>query len=159
MEVDSSATEARFATLEQQVQSLTAHQQQMELAIDEPAKRSDSQITALQTQVTSQIDAQGQHIQGIFQTQLQQIEALLTKRAARHKGGGFLQWIFLLSSGPTVCCGIPLWTRPAGVSLALYLCFAVRSWPAVGFWSAVDSFGLSAPLASRLWCPQLATVT
>jgi hypothetical protein len=33
----------------------------------------------------------------MFQTQLQQIEALLTKRAARHKGGGFLQWIFLLT--------------------------------------------------------------
>jgi uncharacterized protein YaiL (DUF2058 family) len=81
MEVDSHATEARFAALEQQVQSLTAHQQQMEAAIDESSKRADSQITALQAQVTTQIDNQGHHIQGMFQAQLQQIEALLTKRA------------------------------------------------------------------------------
>jgi hypothetical protein len=81
MEVDSSATEARFAALEQQVQSLTAHQQQMEASIDASAQRSDAQIAALQTQVSSQIDQQGQHIQGMFQAQLQQIEALLTKRA------------------------------------------------------------------------------
>ena len=81
MEVDSHAQEARFAALEQQVQSLTAHQQQMEAAIEDTAKRSDSQITALQAQVTAQIDNQGVHIQGMFQAQLQQIEALLTKRA------------------------------------------------------------------------------
>ena len=81
MEVDSHATEARFAALEQQVQCLTAHQQQMEAAIDESSKRADSQITALQAQVTTQIDNQGHHIQGMFQAQLQQIEALLNKRA------------------------------------------------------------------------------
>ena len=81
MEVDTTATEARVAALEQQVQSLAAHQQQMEITIDESAKRADSQIASLQTQVTSQIDMQGQHIQGMFQAQLQQIEALLTKRA------------------------------------------------------------------------------
>ena len=81
MEVDSHATEARFAALEQQAQCLTAHQQQMEAAIDESSKRADSQITALQAQVTTQIDNQGHHIQGMFQAQLQQIEALLNKRA------------------------------------------------------------------------------
>jgi hypothetical protein len=81
MEVDSNATEARFAALEQQVQSLTAHQQQMEVAIEDCSKRSDTQIAALQAQVTTQIDNQGHHIQGMFQAQLQQIEALLTKRA------------------------------------------------------------------------------
>jgi hypothetical protein len=81
MEVDSSTTEARFAALEQQVQSLTAHQQQMEASIDASAQRADAQIAALQTQVSTQIDQQGQHIQGMFQAQLQQIEALLTKRA------------------------------------------------------------------------------
>ena len=81
MEIDSSEHEARFAALELQVQSLTAHQQQMEVAIEESSKRSDSQIASLQSQVTSQIDQQGHHIQGMFQAQLQQIEALLTKRA------------------------------------------------------------------------------
>ena len=81
MEVDSHATEARFAALEQQVQSLTAHQQQMEAAIEESSKRSDGQLSALQAQVTTQLDNQGQHIQGMFQAQLQQIEALLNKRA------------------------------------------------------------------------------
>ena len=81
MEVDSHATEARFAALEQQVQSLTAHQQQMEAAIEESSRRSDGQLSALQAQVTTQLDSQGQHIQGMFQAQLQQIEALLNKRA------------------------------------------------------------------------------
>ena len=81
MEVDTTATEARFAALEQQVQSLTAHQQQMEIAIEDSSKRSDNQIAALQAQVTTQIDNQGVHIQGMFQAQLQQIEALLSKRA------------------------------------------------------------------------------
>lgn len=81
MEVDSSAHEARFAALEQQVQSLASHQQQLEANNDEAAKKSDSQFASLQTQVTTQIDMQGQHIQGLFQSQLQQIEALLTKRA------------------------------------------------------------------------------
>jgi len=81
LEVDSSTTEARFAALEQQVQSLTAHQQQMEASIDASAQRADAQIAALQTQVSTQIDQQGQHIQGMFQAQLLQIEALLNKRA------------------------------------------------------------------------------
>ena len=81
MDVDSSAHEARFAALEQQVQSLASHQQHLEASLDDAAKKSDAQIGALQAQVTSQIDQQGQHIQGMFQSQLQQIEALLTKRA------------------------------------------------------------------------------
>lgn len=80
MEVDSHATEARFAALEQQVQSLTAHQKQMEIAIEETSHRSEGQLSALQAQVTAQLDSQGQHIQGMFQAQLQQIEALLNKR-------------------------------------------------------------------------------
>ena len=81
MEVDSSQTEARFAALEQQVKSLTSHQQQMEITIEESSRRADSQIAGLQNQVTAQIDQQGHHIQSMFQAQLQQIEALLTKRA------------------------------------------------------------------------------
>ena len=62
-------------------QSLAAHQQQMEAAIEDSAMKSDTQIAALQAQVTTQIDNQGHHIQGLFQAQLQQIEALLAKRA------------------------------------------------------------------------------
>ena len=55
MEIDSSEHEARFAALELQVQSLTAHQQQMEVAIEESSKRSDSQIASLQSHVSGSV--------------------------------------------------------------------------------------------------------
>ena len=160
MEVDSSPTEACFAALEQQVQSLTAHQQQMELAIDEPAKRSDSQITALQTQVTSQIDAQGpsracSRLNCNRSKPCSPRELLVTRVVASCNGFSFS----LCSSGPTVCCGIPLWT---GLVSVLCRAFVAFCWILVccGF------FRTFCPLASRLWCPQaltwrleLATVT
>ena len=81
MEVDSTGTnEARFAALEQQVQSLTMNQQALESKIDDNAMRADSQLATLQTQVTHQLDSQGQHMQALFATQMQQIEALLAKK-------------------------------------------------------------------------------
>ena len=81
MEVDSTGTnEARFAALEQQVQSLTTNQQALESKIDDNAMRADSQLATLQTQVTHQLDSQGQHMQALFATQMQQIEALLAKK-------------------------------------------------------------------------------
>jgi len=81
MEVDSSgSTDARFAALEQQVQSLTMNQQALEAKIDDNAVRADSQLASLQTQVTHQLDNQGQHMQALFATQMQQIEALLAKK-------------------------------------------------------------------------------
>ena len=81
MEVDSGgASEARFAALEQQVQALTHNHQALEAKIDESTVRADNQIAALQCQVSPQIDSQGQQIQALFATQMQQIEALLSKK-------------------------------------------------------------------------------
>ena len=81
MEVDTTPMhEARFAALEQQVQSLTMHQQNLEAKIEDTAQKSDQQITTLQTQVAQQLDSQGQHMQALFATQMQQIEALLSKK-------------------------------------------------------------------------------
>ena len=81
MEVDGSGVhDARFAALEQQVQSLTMNQQALESKIDETAIRSENQVAALQSQVAHQLDSQGQQMQALFATQMQQIEALLAKK-------------------------------------------------------------------------------
>ena len=81
MEVDGPGVhDARFAALEQQVQSLTMNQQALESKIDETAIRSENQVAALQSQVAHQLDSQGQQMQALFATQMQQIEALLAKK-------------------------------------------------------------------------------
>ena len=81
MEVDSTAAvDARFAALEQQVQALTTNHHALEAKIDESTVRADNQISALQCQVSHQIDSQGQQIQALFANQMQQIEALLAKK-------------------------------------------------------------------------------
>ena len=73
MEVDSEpgpAVEARFAALEQQVQSLTTNQQSL-----------SNQIGAVQTRVTQTMDNHSKEIQSMFQQQMSQIESLLKQRA------------------------------------------------------------------------------
>jgi hypothetical protein len=81
MDVDSqSQTEARFAALEHQVQSLVMNHQTLEAKIDENAVRADNQLAAVQAQVSHQLDSQGQHMQALFASQMQQIEALLSKK-------------------------------------------------------------------------------
>eukprot|EP00435_Cladocopium_sp_Y103_P016471 s31_g4.t1 len=81
MEVDSSGQhEARFAALEQQVQSLTMNQQSLEGKIHEAATKTEAQFANIQAQVGRQLDAQGNHIQSMFATQMAQIEALLSKK-------------------------------------------------------------------------------
>jgi hypothetical protein len=81
MEVDGTGLhEARFAALEQQVQNLTMNQQALETKIDETSIRSENQVAALQSQVAHQLDSQGQQMQALFATQMQQIEALLAKK-------------------------------------------------------------------------------
>ena len=67
MDVDSqSQTEARFAALEHQVQSLVMNHQTLEAKIDENAVRADNQLAAVQAQVSHQLDSQGQHMQAPF---------------------------------------------------------------------------------------------
>ena len=73
MEVDSdhhAHVEARFAALEQQVQSLTVNQQSL-----------SSQIGSVETRVTQTMDHQGKEIQAMFQQQMTQIERLLSQRS------------------------------------------------------------------------------
>ena len=75
MEVDSdhaAEVNARFAAIEQQVQSLTVNQQNL-----------TSQIGAVQTRVTQSMDHQSQEIQAMFQKQMTQIEQLLGQRSWR----------------------------------------------------------------------------
>ena len=81
MEVDSSgATDARFAALEQQVHSLSMHQQALDAKIDDNASKTESQFATMQTHMTRQLDTQGQQIQSLFASQMTQIEALLAKK-------------------------------------------------------------------------------
>jgi hypothetical protein len=71
MEVDSvGTTDARFAALEQQVDS----------KIDDNASRTEAQFTTMQTHMARQLDSQGQQIQSLFASQMTQIEALLAKK-------------------------------------------------------------------------------
>lgn len=81
MEVDSAGpAEARFAALEQQVQSLTMNQQALDAKIDDNAARSEAQFSSMQNHMSRQLDTQGQQIQSLFATQMAQIEALLAKK-------------------------------------------------------------------------------
>ena len=71
MEVDSvGTTDARFAALEQQVDS----------KIDDNASRTEAQFTTMQTHMARQLDSQGQQIQSLFASQMTQIEALLARK-------------------------------------------------------------------------------
>lgn len=81
MEVDSQgSSEARFAALEQQVQSLTMHQQTIDAKIDDNAAKTEVQFTTMQAHMVRQLDTQGQQIQSLFANQMTQIEALLAKK-------------------------------------------------------------------------------
>ena len=73
MEVDSdhqANVEARFAAIEQQVQSLTVNQQSL-----------STQIGSVQSRVTQSMEHQGKEIQAMFQQQMNQIEKLLSQRS------------------------------------------------------------------------------
>lgn len=81
MEVDSNGEqEARLIALEHQVHALAAGQQQLDNKVDESIARQDSQYQALHTQVNQQMETHGQQMQALFSSQMQQIEALLSKK-------------------------------------------------------------------------------
>ena len=81
MEVDSSGEqEARLIALEQQVNALTAGQRQLDQKIDESSTRQDAQYQSLHSQVHQQMESHGQQMQSLFTAQMQQIEALLSKK-------------------------------------------------------------------------------
>ena len=81
MEIDSTANEARIQALEKQVQSIQSAQTVLESKVDESTKRLDHQVSSLQDQVGAQFSAQGQRIQELFNKQMHEMEALLTKRS------------------------------------------------------------------------------
>lgn len=81
MEVDSTGEqEARLIALEHQVHALAAGQQQLDHKVEESIARQDSQYQALNTQVNQQMETHGQQMQALFSSQMQQIEALLSKK-------------------------------------------------------------------------------
>jgi hypothetical protein len=81
MEVDSTGEqEARLIALEHQVHALTAGQQQLDQKVDESISRQDSQFQTLHTQVNQQMESHGHQMQALFSSQMQQIEALLSKK-------------------------------------------------------------------------------
>ncbi len=76
-----SATDARFAALEQQVLQLHNGQQTLEQHVDASTKKCDAQLHHFQQQFGAQLEAQGAQIQTLFRDQMQQIESLLSKKA------------------------------------------------------------------------------
>ena len=117
MEVDDdtqSALNARVIALEQHVQSLATHQQQLEGKIDESHKQTDARISTLQTQVGHELEKQSGQMQELFATQLRQIESLLAKggrhewmvgQASSIRGGGR----FLCGFGTLFAMGLFTW--------------------------------------------------
>lgn len=81
MDVDSTGEqEARLLALEHQVNALTAGQQQLELKVEDSIVRQDTQYQALHSQVNQQMESHGHQMQALFSSQMQQIEALLSKK-------------------------------------------------------------------------------
>ena len=76
--------EVRMHELEMQITTLHDRHQQLEVKLDESVQRSDVQINQLQLQVSAQFEAQRGEMQGLFTSQMSQIEALLNKKA-RHE--------------------------------------------------------------------------
>ena len=81
MEVDSTGEqEARLAALEHQVHALAAGQQQLDQKLNDSVTRSDTQYQTLHAQVNQQMESHGHQMQALFSSQMQQIEALLSKK-------------------------------------------------------------------------------
>ena len=81
MEVDTADQDSRIQALEKQIQSVHTAQIALEHKVDENNKKMDHQVAALQDQVGAQFTAQGQRIQELFNKQMHEMEALLTKRS------------------------------------------------------------------------------
>ena len=82
MEVDDdvqAALSARVVALEQHVQSLATHQQQLETKIDDSSKQTEHRITTLQNQVGHELEKQSGQMQDLFAKQLRHIETLLAR--------------------------------------------------------------------------------
>ena len=77
----STPSTAKFDALEAQLHQLAAKHQALESKLDESVQRSDAQVSQLQHQVAAQFEAQRGEMQGLFTSQMSQIEALLSKKA------------------------------------------------------------------------------
>ena len=75
---------AKFEELESQISRLANKHQALESKLDDSVQRSDAQVSQLQHQVAAQFEAQRGEMQGLFTSQMAQIEALLSKKA-RHE--------------------------------------------------------------------------
>ena len=73
--------ESRFLAVESQIQQLVQHHQAMETKIDATARKADVQVNQLQCQVSAQFDAQSSKMEEMFSKQMDQLSALLAKRA------------------------------------------------------------------------------
>lgn len=67
--------------LKPNLHQLAAKHQALESKLDESVQRSDAQVSQLQHQVAAQFEAQRGEMQGLFTSQMAQIEALLSKKA------------------------------------------------------------------------------
>ena len=73
--------ESRFQAMESQIQQLVQNHQALDTKIDANARKTDGQVNQLQCQVAAQFDAQSAKMEDMFVKQMDQLSALLAKRA------------------------------------------------------------------------------
>ena len=73
--------DARIIALESQVNRLMSGHQVLEQKVDESTRKTEAQISQVQHQMSAQLEAQGSKIEDLFQSQLNRLESLLSKKA------------------------------------------------------------------------------
>ena len=81
IEAQSQLQDSKVHDMELQIQRLVTHQQSLEAKIDANARKVDGQVSQLQVQVAAQFDAQSTRMEDMFSRQMDQLSALLAKRA------------------------------------------------------------------------------
>ncbi len=64
-----------------EISQLVQHQQSIEAKIEANARKVDVQVNQFQVQVSAQFDAQSSRMEDMFTKQMDQLSALLAKRA------------------------------------------------------------------------------
>ncbi len=81
VEQNAQAHAVKLQDMETQISQLVQHQQNMEAKIDANARKADVQVHQLQVSVSAQFDAQSSRMEDMFSKQMDQLSALLSKRA------------------------------------------------------------------------------
>ena len=81
IETTSRSQAAKMQDMESQIHQLVSHQQSIEAKIEANSRKVDVQVNQLQVQVSAQFEAQSNRMEDMFTKQMDQLSALLSKRA------------------------------------------------------------------------------